>query len=76
MVAGGNEEQLAVVGEEEEVHSTLDFCNHRQWGGWKDLTVVAQGFGGVVLGKGLSECISNSHMMQLSVLVVAVLFCC
>ena len=31
-VAGGNEGQLVVVGEEE-VHSTLDFCDCGQWGG-------------------------------------------
>ena len=32
-VAGGNEGQLVLVGEEE-VHSTLDFCDHGMWGGW------------------------------------------
>ncbi len=34
VVVGGNEGQLAVVGEEEEVHSIPDFCNRGQWGGW------------------------------------------
>ncbi len=33
VVAVGNEGQLAVVGEEEEVHSSLDFCDRGQWGG-------------------------------------------
>ena len=42
VVAGGEEGQLAVVGEEE-VHSMLDFCHRGQWGGWGDLAVVEQG---------------------------------
>ncbi len=32
VVAGGEEGQLAVVGEEE-VHLMLDFCHRGQWGG-------------------------------------------
>ncbi len=41
-VSGGEERQLAMVGEEE-VHSMLDFCHRGQWGGWGDLAVVEQG---------------------------------
>ncbi len=41
-VAGGNEGQLAAVGEEE-VHSTLDCCDCGQLGGRGGLTVVEQG---------------------------------
>ena len=58
-IAGGKEGQLAVVGEEEEVRERLYFCICRQWGGWGDLTVIEQGFRGIVLGKGLHKCISN-----------------
>ena len=32
LVAGGEEGQFAAVGEEE-VHLTLFFCDHGQWGG-------------------------------------------
>ena len=71
-VTGGEEGQLAAVGEEE-VHSMLDFCHCGQWGGWRDLAVVEQGGGGIILGRGLHKCINNSHRLQLSVLAIAVL---
>ncbi len=76
VVAVGNEGQLAVVGEEEEVHSSLDFCDRGQWGGKGILQWLHKEIVGIVLGKGLSECISDSHRLQLSALVVAVLSCC
>ena len=71
-VAGGKEGQLAEVGEEE-VHSRLDFYENGQWGGWGDLQWLSKGFGGILLGKDLHKCISDSHRLQLKVLAVAVL---
>ena len=73
VVAGGNEGQLAAVGEEE-VHSALDFCDCGQWGGWGVLQWLSKGARGIVLGRGLCKCISNSHRLQLLTQAVAVLF--
>ena len=73
-VAGGNEGQLVAVGEEE-VHSTLDFCNCGQWGGWGDLAVVEQG------GRGHDprERPARMHQQQPHAAAVSAshcLFCC
>ena len=70
VVAGGEEGQLAAVGEEE-VHSMLDFCHRGQWGGWGILQWLSKGAGGIILGRGLRECINNSHMLQSSALAIA-----
>ena len=54
--AGGDEGQLAAVGEEE-AHSTLDFDNHGQWGGWGVLQWLSKGARGALF---LGEACANA----------------
>ena len=73
-VAGGEERQLAAVGEEE-VHSMLDFCHRGQWRGWGDLAVVEQGGRGHHPG----ERPARMHQQQPHAAVISAshcLFCC
>ena len=73
VVAGGNEGQLAVVGEED-VHSTLDFAIVGSGEGGGVLQWLSKGARDIVLGRGLHKCISDSHRLQLLTQAVAVLF--